>query len=236
MLGNEQLEHLHAHALARQLLEAGAGVDAGGEALWVGSALAIGGVEAEEPQDAQIVFGDARRRVADEAHAPRLDVGEPADVVVDGSVAGERQRVHGEVAPLGVALPVAPELDRCAAAERLDVLAQGRDLERAALDHHRDGAVVEPGRHGLEACSLDPADHFGRERGSGDIDVAVRLADERVAHRAADDAGFLAVVLERGENAAQRRLSQPFGIEAAPSLRHFVSPGTNCPSSIWAGT
>ena len=43
-------------------------------------------------------------------------------------------------------------------------------------------------------------------------------------------------VIERGENIAQRRLSQPGGIEAAPRLRHFVSPGTNWPSSIWAGT
>jgi len=120
--------------------------------------------------------------------------------------------------------------------ERLDVFAQGRDFERPAGGDHRHGTVLDAGGHGAEACSLDPTDHFGRGHGSGDIDVAVRLADESVAHRAADDAGFLAVALERGENAAQRRLSQPFGIEAAPSLRHFVSPGTNCPSSIWAGT
>ena len=120
--------------------------------------------------------------------------------------------------------------------ERLDVFTQGRDFERPAGGDHRHGAVLDAGGHGLEACSLDPADHFGREHRSGDIDVAVRLADEGVAHRAADDAGLLAVTLERGENVAQRRLSQPFGIEAAPLLRHFVSPGTNCPSSIWAGT
>src|SRR5262249_35955608 len=62
------------------------------------------------------------------------------------------------------------------------------------------------------------------------------LADERIAHRPADDAGLLAAALERGEKVAQRRLSQPSGIEAAPRLRHFVSPGTNWPSSIWAGT
>ena len=52
-----------------------------------GGALAIGGVEAEEAQDAQIVLGDARCRLADEAHAPRRDVVEPADVVVDRAVA-----------------------------------------------------------------------------------------------------------------------------------------------------
>src|SRR5262249_59701202 len=103
-----------------KLLETGGGVDAGGEARRVGSAWAVGGVEAEEPQDGQIVFGDARRRVTDEAHAPRLDVGEPAHIVVDGSVAAERERIHGEVAPLGVAFPVAAEGHRGMTPERLD--------------------------------------------------------------------------------------------------------------------
>ena len=55
----------------------------------VGRALAVGGVEAEEAQDAQIVLGDARRRIADEAHAPRREIGKPADIVVDGAVARE---------------------------------------------------------------------------------------------------------------------------------------------------
>src|SRR6478735_2257176 len=70
--GEEELEHLDAHALARQLIEAGARRDARGEPLRVRSALAIGGVEAEEAQDAQIVLGDARCRLANEAHPPRL--------------------------------------------------------------------------------------------------------------------------------------------------------------------
>jgi hypothetical protein len=193
-------------------------------------------VEAEEPQDAQIVFGDARRRVPDEAHAPRLDVGKPTRIVVDGSVAGERQRVHGEVAALGVARPVAAEGHGGMAPERLDVFAQGCDFERPPGGDDGHGAVLDAGGHRLEARRLDPADHFGREHGGGDVDVAVRLADERIAHRAADDAGLLAIAVERGEKVAQRRLSQPRGIESAPRLRHFVSPGTNWPSSIWAGT
>ena len=61
--------------------------DAGGDPCRVERALAIGGMEAEEAQDAQVVFRDARGGVADEAHAPRLDVGEPADIVVDRAVA-----------------------------------------------------------------------------------------------------------------------------------------------------
>src|SRR5262249_48945472 len=97
----------------------------------------------------------------------------------------------------------------------------GRAVERGAARRRR--------ADGGEAGRLDPADHFGREHGGGDVDVAVRLADERIAHRAADDAGLFAVTVERGEKVAQRRLSQPCGIEAAPRLRHFVSPGTNWP-------
>ena len=88
MPGDEELEDLHAHALARQLLEAGARRDARGEPLRVRSALAISGVEAEEAQDAQVVLGDARCRLADEAHAPRLNIVEPAHIVVGGPVAG----------------------------------------------------------------------------------------------------------------------------------------------------
>src|SRR5262249_48112940 len=154
----------------------------------------------------------------------------------DGSVAGERQRVHGEVAPLGVALPIAAEGDGGMAPEGLDVFAQGGDLERPPGGDDGHGAVLDAGGHGLETCRLNPADHFEREHGGSDVDVAVRLADERVAHRAADDAGLLAVAVKRGEKVAQRRLWQPCGIEAAPPLRHLVSPGTNWPSSIWAGT
>ena len=52
----------------------------------VRGAFAIGGMEAEEAQDAQVVLGDALLRLADEAHAPRGDVGKPADIVVDGAV------------------------------------------------------------------------------------------------------------------------------------------------------
>ena len=74
-----------------------------------GSPVAIGGMEAEEAQDAQIVLGDARAGIADEAHAARFEIGKPADVVVHRAVGIDRQRVDGEVAPLRVALPVAAE-------------------------------------------------------------------------------------------------------------------------------
>ena len=236
MLGHEQLDQLHADALARQAVEPGTAVDAGGDPLRVGRALAVGGVEAEEPQDAQVVLGDARGGIADEAHAPRLDVGEPADIIVDRAVARRRQRIHREVAALGIAPPVAAEGDLGVAAEGFDVLAQGGDLERLLGGDDGDGAVLDAGRHRLEARRLHPANHLLGDGGGGDVDVAVRLADERVADGAADDAGLLAVAVEHGEQIGERRFPQPRRIEAARRVSHFVSPGTKLPSlSKWAG-
>ena len=84
----QELEQFHPHPLARQLFEARARGDAGVQARGIGRAVAIGGVEAEEAQDAQIILGDARSRLADEAHAPRVEIGEPADIVVHGAVGG----------------------------------------------------------------------------------------------------------------------------------------------------
>ena len=60
--------------------------DAGVQSGRIGRTRAIPGVKAKEPQDAQIVFGDALCRIADEAHAARGDIGEAADIVVDRAV------------------------------------------------------------------------------------------------------------------------------------------------------
>ena len=152
---DQQLHQLHAHALARQLLEARARRDAGVQTRRHRAALRHRRMEAEEAQDAQIILGDARRRIADEAHAPRREIGEPADIVVHAC----RRRVTDSALMVksrrsASALPVAAERDLGLAAEGLDVLAQRRHLERPAVDHHRDGAVLDAGRHRLEAGGL----------------------------------------------------------------------------------
>ena len=84
----QELEQFHPHPLARQLPETRARGDAGGKPRGIGQSVAIGGMETEEAQDAQIILGDAFSRVADEAHAPRFEIREPADIIVHDAVGG----------------------------------------------------------------------------------------------------------------------------------------------------
>ena len=52
------------------------------QALGIGRALAVPRVKTEEAQDAQIIFGDALRRIADKADPARGEVGETLDIIV----------------------------------------------------------------------------------------------------------------------------------------------------------
>ncbi len=99
------------------------------------------------------------------------------------------------------------------------------------LDHDRHRAVLDPGRHRLEARGRRAAHHLLRHGGGGDVDVAMRQAEQRVAHRAADHARLLAVAVEHGEQARSGGSLQPGRVEL-----HFVVPGTSLPSSMCAGT
>ena len=71
----QQAQQLLAHALSRQDRQALALGHAGAEAVRVGRALPVLGREPEEAQDAQVVLADARAGIADEAHAPRGEIG-----------------------------------------------------------------------------------------------------------------------------------------------------------------
>ena len=92
-----------------------------------GPAPNVGG-EAEEAQDAQVVLADALGGIADEAHAPRREIGVAAERIEHLAVGVAVERVDGEVAPAGVGRPVVGEGDGGVAAVRLDVLAQRRHL------------------------------------------------------------------------------------------------------------
>ena len=98
--------------------------DAGEISGAIGLARAVGGMHAEEAQDAQIILGDALVGIADEAHASGCDIGKPADMVVHDAVGIDGKPVDGEVAPLRIANPVAAERNLGLAAKGLGVLAQ----------------------------------------------------------------------------------------------------------------
>ena len=129
------------------------------------------GVKAEEAQDAQIVFLDPLLRLADEAHALRGDVGKAADIIMHHAVRPDRQRVDGEVAPLGVGLPVAPEHHARLAPEGLDIFAQRRDLDRMMTDDGREVPCSMP-----VGTALLPAACTRRITSSGSAVVATSIS------------------------------------------------------------
>ena len=221
---------------AERLDQSRAPADAGKISGAIGLAGAVGGMHAEEAQDAQIILGDALAGIADEAHASGCDIGQPADMVVHEALGIDGKPVDGEVAPFRVANPVAAERDLGLAAKGLGVLAQGRDLERLRIDHQRDGAVVDAGRHAFDAGRLGAADDFVRHRRGRDVDIADRNFQQRIADGAADHAGFLAIAIEQGEHARGRTGPEPGRIRQHARLAHFSTPGTSLPFSIWAGT
>ena len=100
-------------------------------AVGIRPAGAVPGEEAEEAQDAQEILADAHLGIADEADRAAVEIGKPADQIDDRAVGRRIERVDREVAPLGVAPPVAAEAHLGAAAVGLDVVAQRRHLDTA---------------------------------------------------------------------------------------------------------
>ncbi|VUD75015.1 hypothetical protein MET9862_05652 [Methylobacterium symbioticum] len=233
----QQLQELGPHPLAREPVEGLARRDAGGERRAVRRALPEPGVEAEETQDAQGVLADAGRRIPDEADAARREIRHAPGGVVQVSGRVEGERVHGEVAPLGVAREIGPETHHRAAPVRLHVLAQGRDLDGRPVRDQGHGAVLDPGRHRLESGGPGPRHHrLGQER-RGAVDVGGVVAEQRVAHAAADEPGLGAgggEGREHGRDAGPpAQALQPGGIERAHQRN---CPGTRRPFSICEGT
>src|SRR5262249_15933874 len=117
-------------------------------------------MEAEKAQNAQIILGNAPGGIADKAHAAMREIVESAGIVEDGAVSSGRQRVDREIAPLGVSLPVAAELNLGMAAIGFDVLAQRSDFEGMLVDDDGDCAVLDAGRHILEPGGRYPFDYL----------------------------------------------------------------------------
>jgi hypothetical protein len=136
--------------------------------------------------------------------------------VVQGPVGLGVESVEAEVAPRRVLGPVGGEGHHGAAAVGLDVSAQGGDLERAALGHRGDGAVLDPRRHGAQPGGLDRGDGLLWGEPGGDVDVLVRpgAAEQGVAHAAADETGAV-----RAAGRLQRRHHRAGGTGGGPVLR-----------------
>ena len=96
--------------------------------------------------------------------------------------------------------------------------------------------MIDSGRDRFPAGRLDAAYDLFRYRRRRNVDFADREAQQRVAHRAADDARFFAVATERGEKARDLAMTEPRRIAELRVVRHRVAPGTNLPFSICAGT
>ena len=141
-----------------------------GEALRVGIAFGIFRMEAEEPHDPQVILADAGMRIADEADAAGGEIAHAVGIVVKLPVETEREGVDGEIAPPGIEHEIAPEMHDGMAPIGFHILAQGRDLERLAVDDHGDRAVIDPGRNRLEPGLLRPLHDRIGQHGGGAVD------------------------------------------------------------------
>ena len=203
------------------------------------------GVEAEEAEDAEPVLGDPPVGVADEADTAGNDVGIAAERIVDDAGSVDRKRIDGEIAPAGIRLPVAAEADDGAAAVGLDILAERRHLVADAVGDERQRAVLDAGRHDLEArlprraprrrraspwwrnrCRRParPEAHRGRRRRRS----APRRRRGRAPRRSRRTPGAAKPV---GAGEAREGLSSP--LPTRP--RYSKWPGTSTPSITCAG-
>ena len=145
VFGGQQFEHFPGDALARQALERRRRGDAGGIPGLIDIARPEAGLEAEKTQDAQDVLGDALGRVADEAHAPGLEVAEARLRIVQGAVGVGVKCVDGQIAPRRVGQPVVGVGDHGAPPVGLEIAAQGGDFDGLRFGHGGHRTVLDAG-------------------------------------------------------------------------------------------
>ena len=130
--------------------------------------------------------------IADEAHAVRGQIVQPAEIVVDRQRFGVGiERIDGEIAPRGIVAPFFGKGDRRAPTIGRHIAAQGGDLDRAILEDGGHRAVVDPGGHGADARRPAAIDHGCGQVARGGIDIVGGITQQRVAHAAADPAQIL---------------------------------------------
>ena len=208
----QDLEQFVGDPLARQAFERLARGDHGGVANRVEFAAPEARREAIEAQDTQMILGDARRGVADEGDAPRFQIGKAAEPVIDRAGIGIGvERVDREVAPRGVVAPVIGEGDGRAASVGFDIAAQCRDFMMVAAGDRGDSAVRDARWDDLDIGRFESPRHLLRQQRGCEVDVGDGQAEERIAHRAADDLHRAAIGRQRGDDAPQSGPPQPLG-------------------------
>ena len=199
--------------------------DAARQSLRVGGAAPVLGLEAKEAEDTQVIFGDAVGGTADEPDALTLHIGVAAKRIVDGAVAIGIERVHREVAPPGIRLPIVGKGDLGLSPESLDVDPERRHLEGPTVGNNGDRPMVDAGRMHAQAGAFGGGCDVGRRERRREIDVGHGDAEDGVAHRTAGDARRARLVQDV-EHATERGLPQPAAPEAGrrPAPRHGTPP------------
>ena len=87
----------------------------------------------------------------------------------------------------------------------------------------------DAGRDRAKARGLGARQHDVGRRGRREIDFLERAPKQRVAHGAADDAGFIAVLIDGVEHAPERRAADKS--RERGFLIHWMRPGTIWPFS-----
>ena len=159
-------------------------------------------MKTEIAQDAQIIFADAGRGVANEAYMAASNVCHPVRIIIDRAVSRHRKRIEGEVAAQGVFFKVAAKQNFRASPVGLDIFAQSCDLKRRVIDDHRHRAMLDAGRHAFKPACCGACDDRLWHSGGGEINLADRSSHEMIAHRPADYAQGFAIPVESFEQAA----------------------------------
>ena len=194
----------------------------GGKTGLVRCSLAKACMETEEPQDAQIVFHDALGGTSDKDDSLSQDIPVTICKVIYLSTRITVQRVHREVPPHGIGLPIAGIFHLGAAAIGFDIMAQRRHFVRLMINHHRHRAMFNPGRMGFQSSgSEDFNDTLRRQRG-GKIDLGDGNFQNRIAHGTARHPRLATRFRDDAEDPLQRWRPQPFGARQVGEITHAV--------------
>ncbi len=167
------------------------------------------GVEAKEPQDAQIVFADAILGIVDEAQASGPQVRQAAKRIDNRAIRPRVKRIHGEVATMGVFLDRFGKGNNGPAPVRLHILAETRDFEGIMTGHNGNGAVFIAGRHRLEPRRFRRSKSLIRRGISCDIDIRNRHTQHRIAHTATNKKSLKPCIGQHGTHRLRGRICQP---------------------------